>query len=80
MYSPWYLVMDHLVPGQRKVAPSAAWANGMKGGMTYTFFLAALGEFARHLRTGEPFDTRVLTREGWKRNLLHMRLMGRKVA
>jgi hypothetical protein len=80
MYDPWYLVLDHLFPGQREVAPSAAWINGAKGGMTYPFFLTALGEFAHYLRTGEPFDTGVLTREEWKRNLMYMRLMGRKVA
>jgi len=80
MYDPWFLVMDHLVPGQRKMAPSAAWANGMKGGMTYMVFLKALAEFANHIRTREPFDTSVITRDEWKRNLLHMRLMGRKVA
>ena len=80
MYSAWYLVMEHLVPGQRKVAPSAAWANGMKGKMTYSVFLKALAEFARHLRTKEPFDTGVITRDDWKRNLMHMRLAGRKVA
>jgi len=80
MYSPWYLVLDHLVPGQRKVAPSAAWANGMKGKMAYAVFLKALAEFANHIRTEEPFDTSVITRDDWKRNLMHMRLAGRKVA
>ena len=80
IYSPWYLVMDHLVPGQRKVAPSAAWANGMKGRMTYAVFLKALGEFANHIRTGEPFDTSVITRDEWKRNLMYMRLAGRRIA
>ena len=73
IFSPWYIVMDHLVPGQEKLVPAAFWVNDMKGCMTHAGFKKALAEFANHILTGEPFDTGVITKEDWKRALRYMR-------
>jgi len=53
---PWYLVFDHLVPGQKKLAAAGFWVNDMKGVLSDAGFGKAVAEFARHIRTGEPFD------------------------
>jgi len=80
IFDPWYMVMDHVVPGQKKVVPAAFWVNDMKGCMTAAGFKKAIAESANHIRTGEPFDTGVITRDDWKRSLMHMRIAGRKIA
>jgi hypothetical protein len=77
---PWYMVMDHVVPGEKKQVPSAFWVNDMKGCLTAEVFRRAVGAFADHIRTGEPFDTNAITKDDWKRNLIRMRLTGRRIA
>jgi hypothetical protein len=79
-HDPYYLVMDHIVPGKPKLAPTSFWLNDSKGCLSDIAFKRVIKETANHLRTGEPFDRNVLTRQEWKRNLYDLRLKGRKIA
>jgi len=79
-YDPHYMVMDHVNPGEKRVVPCAFWLNDMKGRLSAAVFKRVIAEFANHIRTGEPFDRGVITREDWKKNLIRMRLAGRSIA
>jgi hypothetical protein len=78
-HDPYFLVYDHIIPGQKKLVPAAFWVNDSKGWLTADQFLKVIGEFTNHIRTGETFDTGVLTRAEWKRALYMKSVHGRRV-
>jgi hypothetical protein len=56
--SPWFIVFDHLVPGQKgNIVACAAWVNAMKTYLTESEFRAVIHSLAEHFRRGTPFDT-----------------------
>jgi len=56
--SPWFIVFDHLIPGQKgNVVACAAWVNAMKTYLTESEFRAVIHSLAGHIRHGTPFDT-----------------------
>jgi hypothetical protein len=55
--SPWFIVFDHLIPGQKgNLVACAAWVNAMKTYLTGTEFRAVIHSLAEHIRHGTPFD------------------------
>jgi hypothetical protein len=59
--SPWFIVFDHLIPGQKgNIVACAAWINAMKTYLTETEFLAVIHSLAEHIRHGTPFDTSLM--------------------
>jgi len=79
--SPWYLVFDHLIPGQKgDIVACAFWVNAMKTFLTEAQFRAVIHPLSEHIRHGTPFDKGVLDersyrltarRVGGKRPLAH---------
>ena len=56
--SPWFIVFDHLIPGQKgNLVACAAWINAMKTYLTESEFRAVIHSLAEHMRHGTPFDT-----------------------
>ena len=55
--SPWFIVFDHLIPGQKgNVVACAAWVNAAKTYLTETEFRAVIRSLSEHIRHGTPFD------------------------
>lgn len=64
--SPWYINFDHVIPRDgRRLVVAANFINVMKSEMTEEEFRAVIIELARHLETGEPFNTDVLKLKYW---------------
>ena len=64
--SPWYINYDHVIPGDgSRLVVAANFVNVMKSEMSEEEFRAVIIELARHLETGEPFNTDVLKLKYW---------------
>jgi hypothetical protein len=65
--SPWYLVFDHLVPGQKgNIVACAFWVNAMKTFLTEAQFRAVIHALSEHIRRGTPFDKSVLDEKQYR--------------
>lgn len=59
--SPWYLTFDHRIPGKKgDLVVCALWVNQLKSFLTETEFKSVVGELARHIRLGTPFNRNVV--------------------
>ena len=79
-HDPWFLVYDHIKPGKKELAPAAFWANDSKGWLSADQYWNVIGEYANHIRTGEPFDPNIITRQEWKQAILRYKATGRHIA
>jgi hypothetical protein len=78
-HDPYFIVFDHIFPGQKELVPAAFWVNDSKGWLTADQYWRVIAALTNHIRTKEPFDTRILTRAEWKRALYLTKVHGRQV-
>jgi len=65
--SPWYVTIDHLVPGGgSRLVVTAAWVNAMKSDLTEGDFWAVVEEYDRWRREGGEFDKRCAEFRHWR--------------
>ena len=77
--SPWYLVFDHLIPGQKgNLVACAFWVNAMKTFLTEKEFRAVIHSLTEHLRHGTPFDKSLIDEKRFR--LAARRLGGKRPA
>jgi len=65
--SPFYLVFDHLDPGQNKVVACARVINEMKKDLLEKEFRIVVPALSDHMEKGTPFDPNCIGFEKWKR-------------
>jgi hypothetical protein len=65
--SPFYLVFDHLDPGQNKIVACARVINEMKKDLLEKEFRIIVPALSDHMENGTPFDPDCIGFEKWKR-------------
>jgi hypothetical protein len=67
--SPWYLNLEHRIPGDRDdIVVAAAWVNAMKTALSEREFKAVVREYKRFLDEGGEFDRKCAKFEHWRRS------------
>ena len=65
--SPWYLVFDHWQPHDaRRIVPTSALVNGMKGDLTEEEFWFYIRQLSNHFKNSTPVHKKPL--KFWRRH------------